>query len=110
VTSKFAIGLNPRQNFILGHGDNSYVVIKNMCNNRIYPNKICDKVKNETFIKINNRSNLQSGNLLFSGIGTIGRVYLLDEMPTNRNISESVLTMLVNERVRSEFFYAIDCR
>ena len=36
LTSKFGTGLNPRKNFVLGHGNNYYVTIKNMGNNRIY--------------------------------------------------------------------------
>ena len=30
ITSKFATGLNPRKNFVLGHGHNYYVTIKNL--------------------------------------------------------------------------------
>lgn len=36
TTSRFGTGLNPRKNFVLGHGNNYYVTIKNMGNNRIY--------------------------------------------------------------------------
>ena len=107
ITSKFATGLNPRKNFVLGHGENYYVTIKNMNNNRVYLDSKCDMVDDEALVKINKRSDLQVGDLLFSGIGTIGRVHLIDEPPTNWNISESVFTMRPSEAVSSEFLYLL---
>lgn len=107
ITSKFATGLNPRKNFVLGHGENYYVTIKNMNNNRIYLDSKCDRVDDEALVKINKRSDLKVGDLLFSGIGTIGRVHLIDEPPINWNISESVFTMRPSELVSSEFLYLL---
>lgn len=107
ITSKFATGLNPRKNFVLGHGNNYYVTIKNMGNNRIYLDDRCDMVDDEALVKINNRSDLQVGDLLFSGIGTIGRVHLIDKSPVNWNTSESIFTMRPNELVSSEFLYLL---
>ena len=105
VTSKFATGLNPRKNFVLGEGDNYYVTIKNMANNSIVLDDKCASITDEALVKINKRSDLQVGDLLFSGIGTIGRVHLIDQKPTNWNISESVFTMRPNELVSSEFLF-----
>ena len=105
VTSKFATGLNPRKNFVLGEGDNYYVTIKNMANNSIVLDDKCASITDEALVKINKRSDLQVGDLLFSGIGTIGRVHLIDEKPTNWNISESVFTMRPNELISSEFLF-----
>ena len=105
VTSKFATGLNPRKNFVLGEGDNYYVTIKNMANNSIVLDDKCASITDEALIKINKRSDLQVGDLLFSGIGTIGRVHLIDENPTNWNISESVFTMRPNDLISSEFLF-----
>jgi type I restriction enzyme, S subunit len=97
ITSKFATGLNPRKNFVLGRGNNFYVTIKNMGNNQIILNDKCDKITDEALLKINKRSNLQKGDFLFSGIGTIGRVYTLPMTPKNWNISESVFTIRADE-------------
>lgn len=105
VTSKFATGLNPRKNFVLGEGDNYYVTIKNMVNNSIVLDNKCASITDEALVKINKRSDLRVGDLLFSGIGTIGRVHLIDEKPTNWNISESVFTMRPNELISSEFLF-----
>lgn len=107
IVSKFATGLNPRKNFVLGHGENYYVTIKNMGDNRIYLDDKCDKVDDEAIIKINARSDLKQGDFLFSGIGTIGRVYYIDKTPENWNISESVFTIRPNNTVSSEFMYLL---
>ena len=107
LTDKFATGLNPRKNFVLGHGKNYYVTIKNMLNNRIYLNDKCDKVDDDALEKINKRSDLKPGDLLFSGIGTIGRTYLIDKPATNWNISESVFTIRPSSSVSSEFLFLL---
>ena len=107
LTSKFGTGLNPRKNFVLGHGNNYYVTIKNMGNNRIYLNDRCDKVDDEALAKINKRSKLQKGDLLFSGIGTIGRVAMIVDDPINWNTSESVFNMHPIDTVSSEFIYLL---
>ena len=107
LTSKFGTGLNPRKNFVLGHGNNYYVTIKNMGNNRIYLNDRCDKVDDEALAKINKRSKLQKGDLLFSGIGNIGRVAMVVDDPINWNTSESVFNMHPIDTVSSEFIYLL---
>jgi type I restriction enzyme S subunit len=107
LTSKFATGLNPRKNFVLGHGNNYYVTIKNMSNNDVAFDEKCDKIDDEALEKINKRSDLQMGDLLFSGIGTIGRVYLIDKPVTNWNISESVFTMRPRPNIPSSFLYLV---
>ena len=107
ITSKFATGLNPRKNFVLGHGNNYYVTIKNMANNDVVFDEKCDKVDDEALEKINRRSDLKQGDLLFSGIGTIGRVFLIDKPVRNWNISESVFTMRPNPEIPSTFLYLV---
>lgn len=107
ILSKIATGLNPRKNFVLGEGNNYYITIKNMGDNNIYLDEKCDKVTDEAIRKINNRSDLRQGDLLFSGIGTIGRVYLINIPTDNWNISESVFTMRPNEKVSSEYLYML---
>ena len=107
VLSKITTGLNPRKNFVLGKGKNYYVTIKNMGDNNIYLDDKCDKVDNDALIKINKRSNLQTGDILFSGIGTIGRVYLVSIPTNNWDVSESVFTMRANELVTKEFLYLL---
>ena len=107
VTSKVTTGLNPRKNFVLGKGSNYYVTIKNMADNTIFLDDRCDRVDNEALDKINKRSDLKIGDILFSGIGTIGRVALVDIPTDNWNVSESVFTMRVNEIVTKEYLYFV---
>ena len=107
MTSKFGTGLNPRNNFKLGEGNNYYVTIKNMGNNRVYLDDKCDKVTDEAIEKINKRSKLRKGDLLFSGIGTIGRVAIITKTPKNWNTSESVFNMHPDNNFSSEFLYVL---
>ena len=105
VTSKITTGLNPRKNFVLGNGNNYYVTIKNMANNTIYLDDKCDKIDDDAIEKINKRSDLKTDDILFSGIGTIGRVCLIDIPTNNWNVSESVFTLRANDIVSKEFMY-----
>lgn len=107
ILSKITTGLNPRKNFVLGQGENYYVTIKNMGNNNVYLDEKCDKVDDDALLKINKRSDLRTGDILFSGIGTIGRVYLINIPTHNWNVSESVFTMRVNDKASKEFLYLL---
>jgi len=107
VISKITTGLNPRKNFVLGQGSNYYVTIKNMGNNTIYLDDKCDRVDDAALEKINARSDLRIGDLLFSGIGTMGRVYLISIPTDNWNVSESVFTMRANSNISKELLYMI---
>lgn len=107
VISKITTGLNPRKNFVLGNGNNYYVTIKNMRNNNVYLDEKCDRIDDEAIIKINKRSNLQIGDILFSGIGTMGRVYLVNIPTNNWNVSESVFTLRANNKISKELLYLI---
>ncbi len=93
LTEKFTTGLNPRKNFVLGEGNNYYVTIKNMNNRRVILDERCDKVNDDAIKKINTRSKLEKDDILFSGIGTIGKTFYADENPKNWNISESIFVL-----------------
>ena len=107
VLSRCSTGLNPRKNFTLGHGNCFYVTIKNMSGTNVLLDSKCDKIDFDAIAKISARSHLSKGDVLFSGIGTIGRSYLCYETPTNWNISESVFCFSPNELVSSEYLYEL---
>lgn len=107
VLQKITTGLNPRKNFVLGRGDNYYVTIKNMGDNNVFLDEKCDKVDDEALGKINQRSDLRTGDFLFSGIGTMGRVYWISIPTDNWNVSESVFTMRANDKVTNEYLYQV---
>ena len=57
-------GLNPRKNFVLGDGDNYYVTIRSLLGTDIDWNN-CDRCNDEALAKINARSQLQIGDVIF---------------------------------------------
>ena len=99
LTSKFTTGLNPRKNFVLGSGENFYVTIKNLGDFDVVLDEKCDKVDNDAIKKINSRSDLKKDDILFSGIGTIGKVAYVFSEPKNWNISESVFSLRANSEI-----------
>ena len=99
-------GLNPRKNFVLGSGNNYYVTIRSLVGTDIEWND-CDRCDDEALKKINSRSQLQIGDVIFSAIGTIGRTYFIQEEPNNWNISETSFTLRARENVSPYFFYAL---
>lgn len=99
-------GLNPRDNFILGEGDNFYVTIKNIEQGRVILDNKCDKISDKSLEIINKRSDLKVGDILFTSIEPVGITYLIFEKPKNWNINESVFTIRPNyKKVSSEFLY-----
>ena len=99
-------GLNPRKNFVLGSGKNYYVTIRSLVGTTIDWNN-CDRCDDDALKKINSRSQLQIGDVIFSAIGTIGRTYYILEEPNNWNISETSFTLRPKEDVPNDFFYGM---
>jgi len=63
-----------------------------------------DKVNDEALGLINNRSNLEAGDVLFSGTGTVGKTALIAEDPKNWNIKEGVYTIKPDKKsIHSKF-------
>lgn len=94
-------GLNPRKNFILNSpgSNNYYITVRELGLFDVLPVDKTDKVTDEAIKLINNRSNLEEGDVLYSGTGTIGRTALIKEKPTNWNIKEGVYSL----KPRKEF-------
>jgi len=95
--SRFATGLNPRNNFKLNSGGNNYyITIKDFKDGRISFN-YCDMVDDVALKLINERSDLRAGDLLFSSIGRVGDAYVIKDTPSNWNINESVFSLRPDE-------------
>ena len=92
-------GLNPRKFFRLNTDDaqNYYVTIREMVNGKIVFTDTTDRINDEALRLCNNRSNLEKGDVLFSGTGTIGRTVVIEEDPKNWNIKEGVYTIKPNQ-------------
>ena len=85
-------GLNPRKFFKLNTNDakNYYITIREIHNNKIQITDSTDKINDDALRLCNNRSNLDKGDILFSGTGTIGEIALIEDKPYNWNIKEGV--------------------
>lgn len=92
VMKSLKTGLNPRTNFALNTEDatNFYVTVREIKNGKIIFQDKTDKVNDEALKLINNRSNLEKGDILFSGTGTVGRTAIIESQPKNWNIKEGV--------------------
>ena len=99
-------GLNPRKFFKLNTEDacNYYVTIREIQNNTICFSDKTDKINDEAMKLCNNRSNLEIGDVLFSGTGTIGETAIIDEKPINWNIKEGVYSIKVNRKIYNPKF------
>lgn len=99
-------GLNPRQFFVLNTDDakNYYVTIRELQNNRVFFSDKTDRINDEALKLCNNRSNLEVGDVLFSGTGTIGETALIEAEPANWNIKEGVYSIKPNkQKLNSKF-------
>lgn len=108
IITRSGTGLNPRQNFKLGFGNNYYVTIKNIEQGRVVLNEKCDYINDEALKIINKRSDLKVGDILFTSIQPVGITYLIQEKPINWDINESVFTIRPNYKmVSSEYLFML---
>lgn len=105
-TEQIRTGLNPRQNFVLGKGSNRYITIKNIENGSIDFSK-CDYVDDDAIFKIHRRSDISVGDILFTSIEPVGRLYRIWEQPQDWDINESVFSIrTATDVVSTDYLYA----
>ncbi len=101
-------GLNPRDNFKLGQGDNHYITIKNIKNNKLVIDENTDVVNDEAIKLIHKRSQIKKGDILFCSIGRMGDMYIIEDEPVGWDINESVFAFTLNtDIIRQKYFYYI---
>lgn len=107
AVKRMATGLNPRENFVLTKEDPLfYVTIRNFKDGVLYLDENCDRISYEAWEKIQDRSQLQKGDILFASISKDGQAYILTEEPDNWNINESVFCIRIDNKILDEkFFY-----
>ena len=95
-------GLNPRKNFVLNDKSEVltswYITTKDYSQNEkieFLENKTA-KISEEARKKINQRSRLEKGDLLFSAVGTVGKIALVDIEPSNFDVNESTFILKPN--------------
>lgn len=90
--SHLRTGLNPRQHFKLNTEDAEgyYITVRELKGFEIITDNKTDRVNKDALERINRRSELKIGDILFSGTGTIGNTALVSELPTYWNIKEGI--------------------
>ena len=111
IVTSVCTGLNPRNNFVLNEDGAKYyyVTVKEIITGKIVFSKSTDKIAPNAKSIINKRSNLEQGDILFSGIGTIGKVAYVDIPTNNWDCSESIFLIKPNEKLiqRKYLFYIL---
>lgn len=115
IVESISTGLNPRKHFTLGSGSNFYVTIKSIEHGKLLLDSKCDRIDDSALSRIEQRSNLRPGDILFTSIEPVGRLYLIQETPRNWNINESLFSIRPNrEKVNSSYLYYLlsshDCK
>lgn len=95
VIDHLRTGLNPRTHFKLNTPDATgyYITVRELKGGSIEPDAKTDKINSSALMRINQRSKLKIGDVLFSGTGTIGKTALVSELPNTWNIKEGVYAM-----------------
>ena len=101
VIKSLKTGLNPRKNFQLNTPDAKcfYVTVREIQNGNIVFLDKTDRVNNRALELINNRSNLEDGDVLFSGTGTVGRTAVIEVKPKNWNIKEGIYVIKPDQEI-----------
>ena len=97
-------GLNPRANFVLNNGGKiPYVTIKNIEDNGINLKK-CDYIDMDAFNKIQNRSKLKNGDILYTSLSPAGLTYFLLSWKNEFQINESVFCIKTNDCKLNKYY------
>jgi len=110
IVKSISTGLNPRQNFVLNEEDANYyyVTVKEITTNKVVFSDNTDRISEKAKQIINNRSKLSEGDVLFSGIGTIGKVAYVGFPTKNWDCSESVFLIKPNnDLIRGKYLFYI---
>ena len=99
-------GLDPCANFVLNppNATGYYVTIKELTGKEVLFSEKTDRLDDKAIELINNRSKLQVGDILFSGVGTIGKTALVEAAPKNWNINEGIYALTPNQKMISSKF------
>lgn len=109
LITRISTGLNPRDNFKLTKDDNLYyVTIRNFKDGKLYLDDKCDRISDESWKIIQERSDLHKGDILFASISKDGQAYLLKEEPANWNVNESVFCIRVNKEYMDARYFTYE--
>lgn len=105
VLKSITTGLNPRKNFVLNDDSSGeltcwYITTKDYSDTeeiKFIEGKTA-RITKEAKEKINNRSKLEKGDLLFSAVGTVGKVAIVDIDTSNFDVNESTFVLKCDEK------------
>ncbi|HOK33843.1 MAG TPA: restriction endonuclease subunit S [Fervidobacterium sp.] len=109
ITKAVNIGINPRKFFKLNPegAKGFYVTVREL--NGLQGVKQCDKtdlIDLDAVKIINDRANIEIGDILFSNTGTVGKMALVIEPPNNWGVNEGIYVIKPkNEIIESKFLY-----
>ncbi len=105
-------GLNPRSNFKLNTpgARNWYITVRELNGTGVDFLPQTDRVDDEALMRINSRSNLEVGDVLFSATGTIGKTAIVSQSPKNWNIKEGVYVLKPNKKLLDPYFLLCQLR
>lgn len=100
--------VNPRSNFKLNtpEAKNWYITVREIGWFNVTPTKNTDLINDHALKMINDRSNLEQNDILFSWTGTIWKVTLIKEKPLNWNIKEWVYSLKPNTNLSDPNYLA----
>lgn len=109
ITKAINIGINPRKFFRLNPDDATgfYVTVREL-NGLLGVKRYnqTDLINNEAIRIIQNRANIETGDILFSNTGTVGKLALVVEEPENWGVNEGIYVIKPNnELIISKFLY-----
>ena len=106
IIDNLRTGLNPRTHFKLNTSDSVgyYITVRELKGFTFEVDKRTDRINKDAIKRINERSNLKIGDVLYSGTGTIGKTALVQELPTWWNIKEGVYAITPKANILDSSF------
>ena len=62
------------------------------------------RIDQETFARLRKRTRLSQGDILVTSVGTVGEMYLVNEIPSNYEFQRSVAIIKPNQSIVSSYF------
>ena len=109
ITKAVNIGINPRKFFKLNPSDATgfYVTVRELNGLQgVIQTEKTDTINDEAISIIQNRANIEIGDILFSNTGTVGKMALVIDMPRNWGVNEGIYVIKPNNKiVDSRYLY-----
>ena len=109
ITKAVNIGINPRKFFKLNPCDATgfYVTVRELNGLQgVIQTEKTDTINDEAISIIQNRANIEIGDILFSNTGTVGKMALVIDTPRNWGVNEGIYVIKPNNKiVDSRYLY-----